>query len=153
MRCSLIIVQIEIRSCRTIPNSFPFLSVWWSLRVWRLKHSGHLVVKPDTDWQFGERQKIRTQFLSWLRSSVVRASDRQSEDPSSIPGGAALCFFRLIQLSVHICRIEKERSLISCEALYRLTPTSRLPACSLESKQQVPFEILSHDHLQSWANK
>ena len=36
-------------------------------------------------------------------------SDRQSEDPSSIPGGAALCFFRLIQLSVHICRIEKEK--------------------------------------------
>ena len=25
-----------------------------------------------------------------------------------------LCFFRLIQLSVHICRIEKERSLIRC---------------------------------------
>ena len=49
----------------------------------------------------------------WLRSAVVRASDRQSEDPISIPGGAALCFFRLIQLSVHICRIEKkERSLI-----------------------------------------
>ena len=40
---------------------------------------------------------------------MVRASDRQSEDPSSIPGGAALCFFRLIQLSVHICRIEKEK--------------------------------------------
>ena len=36
------------------------------------------------------------------------------EDPSSIPGGAAQCFFRLIQLSVHICRIELEkgRSLI-----------------------------------------
>ena len=82
----------------------------WSLRVWRFKHSGHLVVKQN--WQFDERQKICTQFLSWLRSSVVRASDRQSEDPSSIPGGAALCLFHLIQLSVHICRIEKERSLI-----------------------------------------
>ena len=43
---------------------------------------------------------------------MVRASDRQSEDPSSIPGRAALWFFHLIQLSVHICRIEKERSLI-----------------------------------------
>ena len=31
----------------------------------------------------------------------------------SFPGGAALSFFRLIQLSVHICRIEKERSLIN----------------------------------------
>ena len=40
---------------------------------------------------------------------MVRASDRQSEDPGSIPGRAALCFFRLIQLSVHICRIEKRK--------------------------------------------
>ena len=42
--------------------------------------------------------------------SVVRTSERLSEDPGSIPGGAALCFFfRLIQLSVHICRIEKRK--------------------------------------------
>ena len=41
------------------------------------------------------KDKIRTQFLPWLHSSVVRASDRQSEDPGSIPGGAALCFFFL----------------------------------------------------------
>ena len=51
----------------------------------------------------------KTQFLPWLRISVVRASGRQSEDPSAIPGGAALRFFRLIQLSVHICRIEKRK--------------------------------------------
>ena len=34
---------------------------------------------------------------SWIRRKKTRA---------------ALCFFRLIQLSLHICRIEKERSLI-----------------------------------------
>ena len=40
----------------------------------------------------------------------LTAFDRLSEDPGSIPGGAALCFFRLIQLSVHIfVGEEKER--------------------------------------------
>ena len=45
-----------------------------------------------------------------VRSSMVPAPDQQSEDPGSIPGGAALCFFFcLIQLSVDIfVREEKE---------------------------------------------
>ena len=63
----------------------------WSLRVRRLEHAGHLIVEKN--WQLGERQKIHMQFLLWLRSSVVRASDRHSKDPGSIPGGAALCVF------------------------------------------------------------
>ena len=76
------------------------------------------------NWQFGERHcerhKTRTQLLSWLRSSVVRASDRQSEDPGSIPGGLrCVFFFHLIQLSVHICRIEKKKE----RSLIRMVPT------------------------------
>ena len=87
------------------------VSFRWSLRVCRLEHAGHLETKKNR--QLGEKQKkIRTQFLSWLRSSVVRVSDRISEDPGSTPNGAALCSFRLIQLSVHICRKEKKRSLL-----------------------------------------
>ena len=69
---------------------------------------GNFVVNKN--WQLGERRNIHTQFLSWLRSLAVRSSDRQSEDPGSIPGGAVLCFFRLIQLLVHIfVGEEKER--------------------------------------------
>ena len=73
----------KIRSCQDIPsNQTPFF-----------------FYPTNGNWQLDPTKKIH----------VVRASDRQSEDPGSIPDGAALCFFRRVQLSVFICRIEKRK--------------------------------------------
>ena len=78
----------------------------WSFRL-PVGSTDDWATKPRKELRanFGERQnidkkerpwwktKICPQFLPWLRSSVVSASDRQSEDPGAIPGGAPLCFF------------------------------------------------------------
>ena len=53
--------------------------------------------------------RIRTQSLSWLRSSVVRASNRQSEDPGSIPEGLSCVFSSDPAVSSSLFVREKKR--------------------------------------------
>ena len=89
----------------------------WSLRVCRLKHSGHLVVKQN--WQFGERQKFaRSSCRGFVAQWLERPTGNRKTRVRS-PAGLRCVFFRLIQLSVHICRIEKKRSLTTIKILYK----------------------------------
>ena len=88
-------------------SSFP-ASFRCSLRVVDSGNPGHLVVNNFMkNWQLGERREF-SQSLSWLLSSVVRASNRQSDDLCLIPGRAE-CVFHLNQLSVLLSLSEKER--------------------------------------------
>ena len=58
--------------------------------------------------------KLRSHDRSCVRifSSLTKASNQQSANPGSIPGGAAFFFFCLIQLSVHIFVGKEKESLI-----------------------------------------
>ena len=67
---------------------------------------GHLVVERELTASW--KARIRTQFLSWLWSSVVRASDSLSEDPFESRQGCAV-FFRLIQLTILLSLSETVR--------------------------------------------
>ena len=55
------------------------------------------------------KARIDTQFLSWLRSSVVKACDWNSQDPGFVPRRSCAVFFRLILLSVPLSLSEKEK--------------------------------------------
>ena len=79
----------------------------WSLRVCRLKHPGHLIVKKN--WQLGERQKFeRSSCRGFVAQWLERTTGNRKTQVRS-PAGLRCVFFRLIQLSVHICRIEKRK--------------------------------------------
>ena len=68
--------------------------------------------RSEKNWQFGERQKFaRSSCRGFVAQWLERPTGNRKTRVRS-PAGLRCVFFRLIQLSVHICRIEKERSLI-----------------------------------------
>ena len=80
---------------------------------------GHLVVEKElTAWW---KSKIHTQFPLWLRSSVVRAYDKNSQDPGFDSRRGCAVFFRLIRLSVLLSLSElKEKRIWVSHALVTL---------------------------------
>ena len=80
-------------SASEIANSL-FATVNWTGGVMTLS-SELLWSAREEEWTWNQTSslypptKIRTEnwFLSWLRSSMIRASDRQLNDPGSIPAG------------------------------------------------------------------
>ena len=63
----------------------------WSLRVCRLKHSGHLVVKQN--WQFGERQKFaRSSCRGFVAQWLERPTGNRKTRVRS-PAGLRCVFF------------------------------------------------------------
>ena len=70
---------------KSCPSSKPDKHVGLCYKKCRTEYKGvSSMWKLNNDWhenrQLGEKRKIRTEFLLWLRSSVVRASDRQLDN-------------------------------------------------------------------------
>ena len=126
LRCVFRLIQLSVHICRIEkerslirwngPDRNEF-SIWtiifksnefrWSLRVCRLKHSGHLVVKKN--WQFGERQKFarsscRGFVAQWLERPIGNRKTRVRS-----PAGAALCFSSDPAVSSHLSDIKRKK--------------------------------------------
>ena len=109
----------------TIPsNQTPFFFYPTNVN-WQLDQTKKNTAQKQ-NWQFGERQKFaRSSCHGFVAQWLERPTGNRKTWVWS-PAGLRCVFFRLIQLSVHICRIEKERSMIRCACFCRFIGTSFL---------------------------